>query len=216
VIAMNSARFGLGKTFTRATWLAGLASCGLLTASCQPKADDAADVRAPPPKVNLPPSPAMVEPKFVEKYADGSFTVSGLVRARTRQLGKPARVKGTVQSVTRCADPEVPCTPPPHAILVDDPTRPRERLLVVGASDTLFPTLQQGQSPILEGDYLEADPSGTFVRMEGVLVLHPAPTEGGAAAPAEGVAPVAAPAEAPAAPAEAPAAPAEAPAAPAP
>ena len=138
----------------------------------------------------------MVEPKFVEKYADGSFTVSGLVRARTRQLGQPARVKGTVQSVTRCADPGVPCTPPPHAILVDDPTRPRERLLVVGESDTAFPTLQQGQSLVLEGNYLEADPSGTFVRMEGVLVLNPAPTNGSDAAPS--APPDAAPAEAPA------------------
>ena len=39
----------------------------------------------------------MDEPEFVEKYADGSYTVAGVVRGKAKTMGKSLRVKGIVR-----------------------------------------------------------------------------------------------------------------------
>ncbi|MFT5432606.1 MAG: hypothetical protein ACI9OJ_003307 [Myxococcota bacterium] len=135
------------------------------------EADDAKASRATPPKVNLPPSPKMVEPRFVEKYADGSYTVAGLIAGRAKLMGKEVKLKGFVKEIHRCSPDELQCDPPKHAVLVDDLTRPRSRLVVIGDDDTRFSALVQGEAVVLEGFYQQTDPGGLFVRMEGLLVL---------------------------------------------
>ena len=131
---------------------------------------------APPVKVNLPPSPPMDEPQFVEKYVDGCYTVAGLVQGRAKLFGHEVKVKGYVQSVHRCDEALEECDPPSHAVLVDDLARPRKRLVVTCPAPEALASLQQGEGVTLEGRYLQSDPRGLFVRMEGVLVL-PVPPE---------------------------------------
>jgi hypothetical protein len=141
------------------------------------EADDPKASRPAPPKVNLPPSPKMVEPRFVEKYADGSYTVAGLIAGQSKLMGKEVKLKGFVKEIHRCSPDELQCDPPKHAVLVDDLTRPRSRLVVIGDDDTSFSTLVQGEAVVLEGFYQQTDPGGLFVRMEGLLVLVRKPPE---------------------------------------
>ncbi len=128
-------------------------------------------------KVNLPSSPPMAEPTFVEKYVDGNYTVAGLIRSRSKLLNSEVRVKGYVQSNHACGPLQAPCDPPPHVILVDDLARPHKRLVVLGGVDTGLSELQVNQVVMLEGRYLQSDPQGLFIRMEGLLLLPPKKVE---------------------------------------
>lgn len=163
--------------------LARLTAGVLLVTSlgCQQSAEEQTPKRPAPPKVNLPPSPEMVEPRFVEKYADGSYTVAGLIGKQTELINREVQVKGFVQEIHRCPEAEAPCDPPAHAVLVDDLARARQRLVVLGDESTRFSQLQQGEASVLEGFYRQSDPDGLFVRMEGLLVLNaePQPEEPG-------------------------------------
>ncbi|HIA00865.1 MAG TPA: hypothetical protein EYN66_02990 [Myxococcales bacterium] len=128
-------------------------------------------------KVNLPASPSMAEPTFVEKYVDGNYTVAGLIRSRGKLLNTEVRVKAYVQSNHACGPLQAPCDPPPHVILVDDLVRPHKRLVVLGGTDTGLSELKVKQVVMLEGRYLQSDPQGLFIRMEGLLLLPPKKVE---------------------------------------
>ena len=143
--------------------------CGLT--ACQ--AEKPKKKRSPQIKVDLPPSPPMKEPAFVEKYVDGNYTVAGLIRSRAKLLNSDVRVKGYVQNIHICELEQAPCDPPPHAILVDDLARPHKRLVVLGGVNTGLAELQEKQVVQLEGRYLQSDPKGLFIRMEGLLLLPP-------------------------------------------
>lgn len=125
-------------------------------------------------KVNLPASPRMVEPTYVERYTDGSFTVAGLIKARKDQLGKAVVVKGYVQKVQQCKPELAPCDPPEHLVLVDDLAKPHKRLVVLSSESGALSGFKASQAITVNGDYLQSDPQGLFVRMEGVLVMKPA------------------------------------------
>jgi hypothetical protein len=154
----------------------------LLLSACQPAPTPKA--AAATIKVNLPSSPPMTEPAFVEKYVDGHYTVAGLIRGRAKLLNTDVRVKGYVQTSHLCPPKEAPCDPPPHAILVDDLLRPHKRLIVIGGVGADLSALQEKQVVTLEGRYLQSDPAGLFIRMEGLLLLQP--QEGEEEAPPRG------------------------------
>jgi hypothetical protein len=146
------------------TLLLGLAGC-----PAEPQGRKA----APQVKVNLPASPPMTEPTFVEKYVDGNYTVAGLIRSRAKLINSEVKVKGYIQTNHLCDLSEEPCEPPPHAILVDDLLRPHKRLILLGGADTILPELREKDVVTLEGRYVQSDPQGLFIRMEGLLILPP-------------------------------------------
>jgi len=123
--------------------------------------------------VELPPSPRMVEPTFVERYTDGSFTVAGIIKGRKNYLGKSVKVKGYVQTVQQCKVEVAPCDPPEHLVLVDDLGKPYKRLVVLAGEPGTLGRFKPDQAITVSGAYLQSDPQGLFVRMEGVLVMKP-------------------------------------------
>ncbi len=126
-----------------------------------------------PPKINLPNSPTDMSVKRIsERFADGSYSVSGLIRSRNKLFGEFIEVKGFIQRIHRCTKDEI-CDTPPHAVLVDDLQRPRRRLVILGDDNSEFPSLQQGQAKLVRGLYRQTDPTGIFVRMEGIVVMSP-------------------------------------------
>lgn len=156
-----------------------LALLGLL-GGCDSEEAQVVDDRRPAEKVNLPPSPEMVEPRFVEKYVDGSYTVAGLIKQRGKEINTEVTVKGYIEKVYRCQDGDDSCTLPMHATLVDDLDRPRKRLLVVGGETSKLNDLEKDAVVTLKGRYQQASPDGRFVRMEGLIVLphlEPEPEE---------------------------------------
>ncbi|MFT7622633.1 MAG: hypothetical protein ACI9WU_001806 [Myxococcota bacterium] len=131
-------------------------------------------------KVNLPPSPEMVEPRRVERYTDGAWTVAGLVANQGELLRTDVQVKGYVHQIVRCDElVATDCELPNHAVVVDDPKRTRRRLIVVGGPDTAFDSLEEGKPMTLDGRYSRSDPEGLFVRMDGILLLAPRPVQPG-------------------------------------
>lgn len=159
--------------------LAGIVAA---TTGCNQDAEDARKKKKRPTvKVNLPPSPKMTEKRFVARYSDGSYRVEGLLKDRAKLMGKdqPVKVHGFIKKVYRCPDERERCDPPEHAVLVDDLVRPGKHLVVVGGPESVFPKLEQGSEDTFEGYYQASDPSGLFIRMQGILYL-PAlpPTEG--------------------------------------
>ena len=143
---------------------------------CKPSEEELAKEQKPPvPKVTLPPSPEMVEPRVVETYVDGSYTVAGLIKQQAKVLGHTVKVKGHIAEIRRCGPDDGQCDLPDHAVLVDDLARATKRILLLGGTDTIFDELQQGEKRTLEGLYVQSDPEGWFVRMEGVLMLPPVP-----------------------------------------
>ncbi len=149
--------------------LAALAAAAL---GCAPEAKPAASEPVEPGiKVNLPPSPKLDEPPAQDKYADGTWTVEGLVRNRAKTIDTDVRLKGYVLSVARCPPERPLCDPPAHAVLVDDVARPRRRLVVLADGDEALAGLASGQGVTLEGRYVRLDPQGRFVRMDGLLML---------------------------------------------
>ena len=151
----------------------------LLLPGCKPKEADApARKAATRVKVNLPPSPEMVEPKRVERYVDGAWTVIGLLSNQRQLLNTEVRVKGLVHQIVRCdAAVATDCELPDHAVLVDNSKSTRRRLIVVGSANTEFASLVQGKAVTLSGYYQQSDPEGLFVRMDGILLLPPKPVE---------------------------------------
>ncbi len=150
----------------------------LLLPGCKPETEDAGPTRdeAPRVKVNLPPSPEMVEPRRVERYVDGSWTVIGLLSNQRRLLNTEVRVKGVVHQIVRCdAAAATECELPDHAVLIDNAKSTRRRLIVVGSANTEFADLEQGKAVTLSGYYQQSDPEGLFVRMDGILLLPPKP-----------------------------------------
>ena len=143
----------------------------LLSVSCTDKEDNEPKKDQPQVKVNLPPSPEMAEKRFVAQYVDGSYRVEGLIKERSKLLGKQVAVKGFIKEVRRCPEGETACDPPPHAVLVDDLARPGRRLVLIGGPGTRFDGIEQGMKDTFDGIYRTTDPDGLFVRMEGLLVL---------------------------------------------
>ena len=110
-----------------------------------------------------------------DRFADGSYSVTGLIRRRSKLFGDFVEVKGFVHQIHRCEAGEV-CDTPSHAVLVDDLQRPRRRLVVLGDEKSAFNTLRQGQPQLIRGLYRQTDPTGVFVRMEGIVVMSPVAT----------------------------------------
>ena len=106
--------------------------------------------KGPAVKENLPPSPSMVEPRFVEKYVDGSYTVAGLVKGRKKHLNTAVTVTGHIKEVHRCENVSGDCDPPPHAVLVDDLQKPRRRSSSSGSDNTALPKLEQNKKYTLK------------------------------------------------------------------
>ena len=126
-----------------------------------------------PPKINLPNPPSdMTIKRTSDRFADGSYSVTGLIRRRSKLFGDFVEVKGFVHQVHRCRASEV-CDTPSHAVLVDDMQRPTRRLVVLGDEKSAFNTLRQGQPKLIRGLYRQTDPTGVFVRMEGIVVMSP-------------------------------------------
>lgn len=155
-------------------------------AGCDGEDADIVDAKPPPEKVNLPPSPEMVEPHFVEKYVDGSYTVAGLIKQRSKEIRNEVTVKGYIEKVYRCQEGDSSCTLPMHATLVDDLDRPRKRLLVVGGETSQLNELEKNAGVTLKGRYQQASNDGRFVRMEGLIVLPHRETEPAPSKPADG------------------------------
>lgn len=128
-----------------------------------------------PPKINLPNPPSdMTVKRTSDRFADGSYSVTGLIRRRNKLFGEFVEVKGFVHQVHRCEATEV-CDTPSHAVVVDDLERPTRRLVVLGDDKSGFKTLRQGQAQLIRGLYRQTDPTGVFVRMEGIVVMSPIP-----------------------------------------
>ena len=144
---------------------------------CSRETDSAppGSTRRPAIRVRLPASPEHLEPtRQAERYVDGSWTVAGLVAHRSETLNHTVRVTGRVQEVHRCP-PGERCPTPDRAVLVDDPARPHPRLVVLGDSTTALARLEEGQTVTLEGRFVQVDPAGRMVRMEGLLLLRAEP-----------------------------------------
>ncbi len=131
-------------------------------------------------QVHLPESPKMEIPTIVERHADGSYTVEGLLVNREKTLNSTIRVGGFIQRKYVCRPNQQACDTPSHAVLVDDLTDPKRRLIVVGGETTQFASLKDGERVTLDAFYGLHDPKALFVRTEGVLILphieEPEPT----------------------------------------
>jgi hypothetical protein len=156
-----------------------LATCLMLimltSVGCQSDGEQAKESAVKLHQVNLPKSPKMEIPVRRQKAADGSYTVTGLLKNIRTLLGKMVKVHGVVQRVHRCDEDALVCDPPTHALIEDYLNRPRKRLIVVGDEDTAFDTLKQGTRVTLSGRYVLKDDEGYFVRMEGLLILPALP-----------------------------------------
>ncbi len=152
--------------------LAAAIIVALATPACQQEAEvDPSKAKPEVPKVHLPASPEMVEPRVPERYTDGSFTVAGLIKNQSKHLNNDIRITGFISKIYKCGA-EAACELPDHAVLVDDLQRPMKRLVVLGGADTIFGELKESQSVKLKGYYGQSDPQGMFVRMEGLLLLE--------------------------------------------
>jgi hypothetical protein len=133
---------------------------------------------APKPKVNLPESPPMVEPKVVTQHADGVATVAGLLAQGSKLFETTARVRALVADSHTCLDeqgqPIKNCTPPAHAVLADGLDDTTRTLLVVGAPQQIL-ALGEGKAVTVEGTFRQWSSDRTFVRSEGLVELPPPP-----------------------------------------
>ena len=130
-----------------------------------------ASTEEPTVQVHLPESPKMEIPTIVERHADGSYTVEGLIANRAKTLNSTIRVSGYIQRKYVCKPEQQACDTPSHAVLVDDLVAPKQRLIVVGGESTIFSDLKDGDRVTLDAHYGLHDPKALFVRTEGVLIL---------------------------------------------
>ena len=153
---------------------------GLSLILCGCQESDTSSAEVPNVQVHLPPSPVMEIPSIQERHADGSYTVEGLVLNRSKAINTDVRVSGFIQRKYVCAPDQQACETPSHAVLVDDMTNPKRRLIVVGGDTTRFGDLSEGTRVTLDAFYGLHDPKALFVRTEGVLILphveEPEPT----------------------------------------
>jgi len=136
---------------------------------CQETTTTSAD--EPTVQVHLPESPKMEISTIVERHADGSYTIEGLIANRETALNSTIRVSGYIQRKYVCKPDQQACDTPSHAVLVDDLVAPKQRIIVVGGETTRFPELKDGVRVTLDAQYGLHDPKALFVRTEGVLIL---------------------------------------------
>jgi len=141
----------------------------LFVLGCQETTTTSAE--EPTVQVHLPESPKMEIPTIVERHADGSYTVEGLIFNRATALNSTIRVSGFIQRKYVCKPDQQACDTPSHAVLVDDVASPKQRLIVVGGETTIFSDLKDGERVTLDAHYGLHDPKALFVRTEGVLIL---------------------------------------------
>jgi hypothetical protein len=102
-------------------------------------------------EVNLPQKPSLSSAPVPLKYEDGALTVEGFFKSAQDILKKPKEerkvtVRGTVKAIEKCKEGETPCFTVPHLVLVDNPSRPKNKLIVVS----------EPPEAILEGHTLNA------------------------------------------------------------
>ncbi len=136
--------------------------------------------------VVLPPRPNLTATKTPERLPDGAFSVEGFLR-RAKEIPadesgrRRATVRGFVHKVVRCPEGSRLCPTVPHLVLVDNPTVPRGRLVVVSDPENLvlegFP---EGSQQTLQGEVALWSPDGRLVDLRGLLVIRkePAPKAG--------------------------------------
>lgn len=164
--------------------LAVLVTAGLALAACEPQGNKPL-AAAPRAKVNLPPSPPLVEPEVVHRTANGALTVAGALASASGTMGKATRVEGSVAEVHDCLDADgamIPkCSPPPHLVLVDDMDPDSPRLVVSGAPEQIT-AFSEGRRTTVTGRIQQWSTDKTIVRSEGLLQL-PEPPPPAPAAP---------------------------------
>jgi hypothetical protein len=102
-------------------------------------------------EVNLPAKPSLSSAPVPTKYEDGALTVEGFFKSAQDILNKPKEgrkvtVRGTVKAIEKCKEGEMPCFTVPHLVLIDNPSRPKNKLIVVS----------EPPEAILEGHTLNA------------------------------------------------------------
>lgn len=140
-----------------------------LMAACSKDTTEVASV--PAVQVHLPSSPELKVPMVNNRHPDGSYSVEGLIRSRERLMNNDVRISGFIQRKYVCDPDRQACETPSHAVLVDELTKPRKRLIVVGGRSSQFASLKTGAHVILDAHYALHDARALFVRTEGVLIL---------------------------------------------
>ncbi len=148
-------------------------ACLIFTGACE---RERRMVRTRPPAISeraqLPEAPDFSAAQVVARYPDGSYSVSGLQAAVPDLIDERVQVKGFVSEIKIC-DPEQDdnCTLPPHAFIVDDLSRDRRPLMVIGGKYSPVTDFKVGRGETLEGKVRQVSPDGLFVSARGLLLL---------------------------------------------
>ena len=125
-------------------------------------------------QVTLPPRPSLSVKQVAEKFPDGTLSVEGFARHAREMMGKPATVRGTIQSVESCPAETELCPIVPHLVLVDEQGGAKRKLFVVSDPPEFILTgFPVKTSQTLAGTVAMWSPDGRLIDLDGVLVMHP-------------------------------------------
>ncbi len=127
----------------------------------------------PKEQANLPAKPNLAVKAVAEKFADGTWSVEGVLKKAHDLANQEITVRGYVLQADLC-QPDQPCSIVPSVTLVDDLSVAKRRLVVVGsdlAQD--LSTLSPKSLQTLTGKVAMWSPDGRMINMDGILVLNP-------------------------------------------
>jgi hypothetical protein len=125
-------------------------------------------------KLDLPTAPIVIrKPDVPVQYADGSYSVYGLLTKRSEVLGKEVHVSAFIVELNAPKKPKCPPCQPPHLYLADaaKPADDAQRLLVADFTPIQVKKLSPGERYRFSGKFQTTSLS-RFSRAEGLLSFN--------------------------------------------